>query len=423
MKASNLPFWRAWVSMWVATSILAQAQEHWPQFLGPSGNGHSLSVNLPLRWGPEDIVWKTPIHDRGFSSPVVFGKQIWMTTASADGHKLFAVCVNAQTGEILQDLHVFDVESPMPITPENTYASPTPVIEEGRVYVHFGSYGTACIDTVSGKILWTRRDLKCDHEKGAGPASSPFLFEDTLIFQADGRDLQYIIALRKETGETVWKSDRSFDFTNVSAHKRKSYGMPTVFHHGGRQQMISVGGQCLYAYDPANGRELWKMRHRGWSVAPRPVYGKGLAYVLIDRDRPELWAIRPDGSGDVTDTHIVWKVSQRMPQRATPLLVGDLLYVINRDGYLSCIDAPSGEVIWQERLEGRFSASPIHARNRLYLFNEKAVCTVIQPGRRLQILSTNSLGSDENLLASPAVLGDALILRTETHLYRIESSR
>ena len=397
-----------------------EGEDHWPQFRGPEGTGHSRANGLPRRWDANSVVWKTPIHDCGFSSPVIWDDQIWMTTAAEEGHQLFAVCVNKNTGKIIHDLHIFDVEKPQRISSENTYASPTPVIESGRVYVHYGTYGTACIDTSSGKILWARRDLNCDHEEGAGPASSLLLFGDTLVFQVDGRDVQYIIALDKKTGKTAWKTDRSVDFADIPVFKRKAYGMPTVFKYEDQQQMVSVGGQGLYSYDPRTGEELWSMRHRGWSIAPRPVYGHGHVFAIIDRDRPELWAIRPDGSGDVTDTHIAWKRRPRMPQRASPLLVGDLLYVIDRDGYLTCLDAKSGEEIWQERLKGRYSASPIHAGNRIYLFNEKGVCTVIRPARKLQILATSSLGEEEALLATPAVTGNAFIIRTEQHLYRIE---
>ena len=395
------------------------AQDQWWQFRGPEGNGHCQSAGIPVEWGEENIVWKTPIHDRGWSSPVIWGDQVWVTTASKEGHKLFAVSVNKETGEIVHDVRIFEVESPMAITLDNTYATPTPVIEEGRVYVHYGTYGTACLDTQSGEILWARDDLNCDHEKGAGPASSPTLVGDLVVFHVDGRDVQYVVALHKATGKIAWKTERSADFDKVPVNQRKAYGMPTVVPRGDREQMISVGAKALYAYDPSTGKELWKVRHRGWSIFPRPVYGHGLVFATIDRDRPELWAIRADGSGDVTDTHVAWKKSRWMPQRVSPLLVGELLFVMARSGYLTCIEARSGEQIWQQRLKGRFSASPIYAGNRLYFFNEKGVCTVIKPTREFAVLATNSLGDEEQLMASPAVDGDALFIRTADHLHRI----
>lgn len=399
------------------------AREPWSQFRGPQENGHSQSTGLPLQWDLSNVSWTAEIHDRGWSSPVIWDDQIWLTTATKDGHQLFALCVDKQSGAIVHDTLVFEVESPQAITVDNTYATPTPAIESGRVYVHYGTYGTACLDTGTGKILWTRRDLNCDHEKGAGPASSPFLHEDFLIFHVDGRDVQYVIALHKASGETAWKTARSTSFEDVPVNQRKAYGMPLLAPRGEGLQMISIGAKCLYSYEPDTGRELWKVRNRGWSVAPRPVHGDGLVFAVIDRDRPELWAIRHNGTGDVTDTHTVWKKTRRMPQRVSPILVEGRLFVMERAGYLTCLDAASGEEIWQERLKGRFSASPIFANGHLYFFNEEAVSTVIKPESQFTAVATNSLGEEETLMASPAVDTEAFYIRTETHLYKVSDNR
>lgn len=404
----------------VATNF-ARAEERWWQFRGDQGNGHTTSTGLPLTWNEKkNVSWKVSIHDRGWSSPVVWGDQVWITSATGDGHKLFAICVDKHTGKIVHDLHLFDVEKPMSISRANTYASPTPVIEEGRVYVHYGTYGTACLDTATGNVLWRRRDLNCDHEKGAGPASSPFLVGDLMVVHVDGRDVQYVIALNKSDGKTAWKTDRSIDYSKVLIHQRKAYGMSTLVPRGRNgKQLVGVAGRGVFSYDPATGKELWKARHRGWSIAPRPVYGHGLVFAIIDRDRPELWAIRPDGDGDVTDTHVVWKETKRMPPRASPLLVGDLLFLINRNGIVSCLEAKTGEVVWQERMRGNYSASPIAAKGRIYFFSEEGLCTVIKPSRKLEVLSSNAL-ADELLMASPAVDGNSFYIRTEKYLYRIQ---
>lgn len=408
----------------LAATNLTLAKEQWWQFRGPQGNGHTAATGLPLKWDEKKkVAWKTPIHDRGWSSPVIWGDQVWMTTATTDGKKLFAVCVNKNTGKVIHDLPLFEVDAPMSISRANTYASPTPTIEEGRVYVHYGTYGTACLDTKSGDVIWKRRNLNCDHEKGAGPASSPFLFGDFVIVHVDGRDVQYIIALNKSDGETAWKTDRSIDYSKVLIHQRKAYGMSIVVPRGkDGQQLVGVAGRGVFSYDPATGKELWRARHRGWSIAPRPVYGHGLVFAIIDRDRPELWAIRPDGNGDVTDSHIVWKETKRMPPRSSPLLIGDLLYLINRNGIASCFEAKTGELVWQERLKGTYSASPIAAKGRIYFFNEEGLCTVIKPSRKLEVLASNALNDDELLMATPAVDGKSFYVRTEKHLYRIQDS-
>ena len=407
----------------VASCVVIEANEQWSQFRGHYGNGIIKSTSAPINWSENtNIDWKTPIHDRGWSSPVIWNDQIWMTTATKDGNKMYAICVNKLSGKIEHDIHVFDVKSPQAITNENTYASPTPVIEEGRVYVHFGTYGTACISTKDGQILWKRRDLNCDHEIGAGPASSPFIYNNFLIFNVDGRDVQYVIALNKETGETAWKTNRSVDFSGVQVNQRKAYGTPFIIPRGNSNQMVSIGAKGVYSYDPENGKELWKAKHRGWSIAPRPVYGEGLVFTMIDRDRPEMWAINPNGSGDITETHIEWKETKRMPPRASPIIIKGLLFVVDRNGYISCIEAKTGKSIWQKRMKGRFSASPILANNLIYFFNEDTVCTIIKPTRELEIVAENKL-SDDKLMATPAFDENSIYIRTEKKLTRIVKNK
>lgn len=403
----------------VASCVVIEANEQWSQFRGHYGNGIIKSTSAPINWSENtNIDWKTPIHDRGWSSPVIWNDQIWMTTATKDGNKMYAICVNKLSGKIEHDIHVFDVKSPQAITNENTYASPTPVVEEGRVYVHFGTYGTACISTKDGQILWKRRDLNCDHEIGAGPASSPFIYNNFLIFNVDGRDVQYVIALNKKTGETAWKTNRSVNFSDVQVNQRKAYGTPFIIPRGNTNQMVSIGAKGVYSYDPENGKELWKAEHRGWSIAPRPVYGEGLVFTMIDRDRPEMWAINPNGSGDITETHVEWKETKRMPPRASPIIIKGLLFVVDRNGYISCIEAKTGKSIWQKRMKGRFSASPILANNLIYFFNEDTVCTIIKPTRQLEIVAENQL-SDDKLMATPAFDENSIYIRTEKNLTRI----
>ena len=400
--------------------ISAKAVEpSWWQFLGPHGNNYAETTELPLDWNDEQgVAWKTAIHGRGWSSPVIRENQVWMTTSSVEGKQLYAVCVDRVTGQIIHDRKIFDVSDPQKISNANTYATPTPVTDGDRVFVHFGTYGTACLNPETADIIWSRRDLKCDHETNAGPASSPTLVGENLVFHVDGRDVQYIIALSKLDGKTVWKTERSFDYSDVPVNQRKAYSMPGVIQTSTEKQMVSTAAQGVYAYD-LNGKERWRVRHKGWSVFPRPIGGHGLVFTIVDRDYPELWAIRDDGKGDVTTTHVAWKVTRGMPARCTPLLIGDLLYLVNHEGIMTCLESETGKPVWKQRLPGKYSATPIHTNERIYLFNEEAHCTIIQPGRKFQTVSENSLDSQQ-LLATPAVDSNAFIVRTAGFLYRIQ---
>ena len=394
------------------------AEEPWPQFLGPAANGACRQADLPLTWSEKkNVRWKTAIHDRGHSSPVVWGKQIWLTTAAEDGKQLYAVCVDRDSGQIVHDIRIFDVEKPEHINELNSYASPTPVVEAGRVYVHFGTYGTACLDTTSGKTLWARRDLHCNHFMG--PGSSALVYKNLLILNFDGTDVQYVVALDKQTGETVWKKNRSTDYDKVEGDRRKAYSTPTMIDVGG-PQLISCGAFAAFAYVPETGKEIWKVCYPGgFSNVSHPLYGQGLLFLNTGFDRPEIWAVRPDGHGDITPSHVVWKDKEKnLPTKPSIVLVGELLFFVNDSGIATCLEAKTGTKVWQERIRGFFSASPLASPNRIYFFDHDGKTTVIAPDRKLKILAVNQL--DDGFMASPAVTGKALILRTKTHLYRIE---
>ena len=394
------------------------AGENWPQFRGPLANGHADAQCLPLHWSEkENVVWKTAIHDLGWSSPVIWKDSVWLTTATSDGLHAFAVCVDRASGRVVRDVKVFDTEKPEHIATVNSYASPTPVIEAGRLYVHYGTYGTACLDTESGKVLWTRRDLNCDHHEG--PGSSPILWGNLLIFNVDGRDVQYVVALDKATGKTVWKTKRSVDYGPVHENSRKAFCTPIVIAADGGLQLVSPAAKAVMGYDPASGKELWKVCHGGWSVAPRPVFGHGLVFFVTDYERPELWAVRLGGSGELDASHVVWKMTKAAPCRASPLLIDDLLYTVNAGGIASCLEAETGQLVWKGRLRGNYSSSPIYADGRIYFCNERGIASVLQPGRTFTVLAVNELDGDD-LMASPAVAGKSIYLRTRTHLYRIE---
>ena len=398
-------------------SISALGGENWPQFRGPLGNGHSDAVDLPLTWSEsENVKWKTPIRGRAWSSPVVWGNQIWMTTAPEDGKQLFAICVDLDTGMIVHDVKLFDVPEPMEKHPLNSYASPTPVVEDGRVYLHFGSAGTACLDTRSGRTVWKRQGLQCDHMNG--PGGSPIVFENLLIFQLDGIDVQYVIALDKATGKTAWKTMRSTDFRDLKDEFRKAYCTPLIITDGGKTQMISVGAEAVISYDPRTGEEFWKARYNGFSNTARPVHADGLVYVFTCFLKRWMLAVGVDGSGDVTDTHIRWEVKKNVPIKPSPILVEGLIFTVDDNGVAACTDAKTGESVWRKRLGGAYSASPILALGRIYFFSQDGPATVIEAGPEFKQLAENKL--DEGFMASPAVVGKAMILRTKKALYRME---
>jgi len=408
------------LSLILAVLVAADPGDNWPEFRGPTGNGCSSAVGLPVRWSEsENVRWKTPIHGRGWSSPVVWGDQVWITTAPEDGRQAYAVAVDLGSGKIVHDVKVFDVARPQDIAPLNSYASPTPVIEAGRVYVHFGAHGTACLDTRSGKVLWTRRDLPCNHFRG--PGSSPILVGNLLVVNFDGFDYDYVAALDKATGKTVWKTDRSTDFTGVDGDLRKAFSTPTVIAVGGRRQLISAGSKAAMAYDPLTGRELWRIRFEAYSSTARPVAGAGLVFIHTGfGSAAELLAVRPDGSGDVTDSHIAWRLNKYVAYKPSSVLVDGLIYMVADNGITTCLEARSGEPLWQERLHGRFSASPIAAEGRVYFFSQEGKTTVIQAGRTFTRLAANQL--DDGFMASPAVAGRAFILRTKSRLLRVEAA-
>ena len=407
-------------------SCSAALASNWSQFRGPGGDGHADTNKVPTTWSErENVKWKSAIHGRGWSSPVVWGKQIWLTTATEDAKELFAICVDADTGKILRDMRLFEVERPQFIHQFNSPASPTPVVEDGRIYVTFGSPGTACLDTRTGRALWERRDIECNHYRGAG--SSPILYRDLLIMNFDGSDAQFIIALDKQTGKTVWRKDRSIDFKDLGPDGkpksegdfRKAFATPHVAEIDGKPLLISQGANAAYAYNPMTGDEFWRVEERtSHSGGTRPVVGHGLIFYPSGWSQGQLLAVKPGGHGDVTSTHIAWCVKKAVAKKPSLLLVDDLLYMCNDGGILTAIDATTGHELWSERISGNYSASPILANGYAYFCSEEGKTTVIRPGREFKKVAENKL--DGGFMASPAVTDNALILRTKTHLYRIE---
>jgi hypothetical protein len=420
-----------------ATAIAAE----WPEWRGPGGQGVASAAGLPVSWSATSgITWRTEIPGRGWSSPVIEGNQIWMTTAMEtpaspeeasrrlkantgdqpvtllEKVELRAVCVDRQTGHLTHNVLLFSVREPQWVHKLNSYASPTPVIEDGRLYCHFGAFGTACVDARDGRVLWTHDSLSVAHENG--PGSSPMLWKNLVIFHLDGSDRQFIAALDKATGKLAWKTDRS-GAMNTNPQLKKSYGTPIVVESAGKPLLISPAADWLYAYDPATGRELWKVAYgrTGFSISPRPVAGHGMIYMSTAFMKPEILAVKYEG---VPAAEIAWRYAKGAPNIPSPLLVGDELYFVSDGGFLTCLDAKTGAELYRERLGGDHSSSPIFADGKIYVSSREGVTTVIKPGRTFGVLAKNQLPG--KIFATPAVTDGAFYLRTDEALYRIAGS-
>jgi outer membrane protein assembly factor BamB len=381
----------------------------WPQFRGPGGQGVSDEANVPLTWSEtKNVRWKTAIPGRGWSSPVIQGDRIWLTTATEEGRSLRAIAVNVNTGAIEKNVEIFQLKSPKLLNMKNSFASPTPVLEGDRVYLHFGAYGTACI-TQSGEIVWK---TKLEYDNGQhGPGGSPIIYDDLLIVSCDGNDVQFVVALDKATGKVRWKKPRE---------GYQAYTTPLVVNLPAGDQVISPGAFQAIAYEPRTGKEIWRVKYaEGFSNVPRPVYGHGLVFICTGFQEPSLLAVQPDGHGDVTKSKIVWKLDRAIPRTPSPLLVGNELYIVTDNGIATCIDAKTGEELWRARLGGNHSASPVYAGGRIYFLSEEGESVVIAPGRKLQHLATNQI--DGPTLASMAVSHSSIFIRSQTHLYRLSN--
>lgn len=434
---------RIFVTLTVLLSItsLSPAADRWPAWRGPTGQGHSDATGLPVSWSQtENVAWKVKIPGKGWSSPVVENGQVWVTTAidrpasKEDAERrrktstnsqpltisasvsLRAVGVDLRTGELLRDVEVLTEKNPQMIHVENSYATPTPIIENGRLYCYYGPSGIACLDTRSGKVLWSNRSLRVEHENG--PGSSPVLWNNVLIVHCDGIDKQYIVAIDKNTGKVAWKTPRSGELRE-NPQMRKSYATSLVTSVNGTTQILSPAADWMYGYDPKDGRELWKLNYGelGFSNAARPVVGHGLIYVCTGYMRSQLLAIRVDDRAGEPVPTVVWRGKKQIPNVASPLVIGEEIYLASDSGIASCLDARTGKNHWTARIGKKIWASPLHADGRIYFFNRDATTTVIAAGKSFKKLSVNQLEGEQ--IATAAAVDGALILRTDHAMYCI----
>lgn len=399
--------------------------DHWPEYRGPAGDGRSDATGLPTELGEDkNVKWKVPTPGKAWSSPVIWGRQVWVTTASEDGKTLGVMCVDKDSGKVLHDQQLFTVANPQFCHKFNSYGSPTPAIEEGRVYISFGSPGLACLDTATGKVLWERRDFVCNHFRGAG--SSPILWKDLFIQPFDGSDQQYIVALDKKTGKTVWQVNRSIDYQDLGPDGkpeaegdwRKGYGTPQVVDWQGQPVLLSSGAKGHYGYEPATGKELFRLEERGChSAASRPVVADGIWYLTPGFGTKQVIALKLGGRGVLDEKSIAWREKRGAPNKPSVICDQGWLYMVDDTGIASCLDAKTGAMKWRERIGGDYSASPLLAGGNLYFFSENGAVIVVKAGPKFEKVSEGKFA--DGFMASPAVSGDALFVRTKTSLYRV----
>jgi outer membrane protein assembly factor BamB len=401
----------------VTMSLPASAAD-WTEFRGPSGQGLATAKNLPLEWTAEkNVAWKTPLPGTGWSSPVLKQGRLYLTAAvPVEGGEekdktLRTFCVDAKSGKLLWNTSVFDQAGAKAqrIHGKNSHASPTPLLDGDRIYVHFGHQGTACLDT-AGKVLWRNQELSYAANHGNG--GSPVLVDGALVFSCDGSRDPFLAALDASTGKLRWKSPRA-----STATRKFSFSTPLVITVAGKQQIISPASDSVGAFDPKTGREIWRVTYTGYSVIPRPVFGHGLLFISTSFNTPSVMAIRPGGQGDVTKTHVEWTLKKGAPHTPSLLLVGEELYMVSDRGIASCVDAKTGKPHWQERIDGNYSASPVYGDGRIYLQSEKGRGVVLAADKKFRQLAENPL--EERTLASYAVGDGALFIRTAEHLFRI----
>jgi outer membrane protein assembly factor BamB len=395
----------------------------WTQFRGPSKLGISEEPRAPREWSEgRNVRWKTPLPGEGWSSPLIANGKVWMTAALEEGRSLHALCVDFETGRLLQDVEVFRAEELPPKHRRNSYASPTGILEGDRFYVHFGALGTAALDATSGRKIWENRTLVVDHQNG--PGGSLGAHGNLLLVACDGMDRQFEVGLDKGTGREVWRSERSAKahLETLAPDRRKAYGTPWVTEVDGQPVSLTTASTRLVALDPASGRERWHLDYgSGFSNVPVPVREGNLAVICTGFMKPEIWGIRLGGaSGDVSQTHVLWKQKSGAPEESSPLLKDGRVYMVTSGGIASCLRASDGSILWKERLGRDFAASPLWAGGLVYFSDTDGVTTVIRPGDTFEVVSKNTLES--GCMASLAVVGRAFVIRTKQALYRIEEA-
>jgi outer membrane protein assembly factor BamB len=404
--------------------LIAQ-QQNWTHFRGSNLNAISESENPPVTWSEtSNIRWKTDLEGKGWSSPVVLDNQIWLTSATEDGKKMNGICLDFNTGKILFKIPLFTPDSVQNKHSINTYATPTPCLEKGFVYMHFGTFGTACASTTDGKVIWKRTDLNCNHVQG--PGSSPILYKNLLIVHLEGVDVQYIVALDKRTGKTVWKTERPANiYEPLTPIGKKAYVTPLIVDVNGKDLLISNGSAICQAFDPETGNEIWRVVQGTDSSIAMPIYENGLVYFIPGfvsspegEKYTELIAVNPSGKGDLAKTNIIWRHKIPVLQLLTPVIKSGLIYMVDTQNMLLCLDAKTGSVVYTRKMKNKHYSSPVFANGLIYFTSGKGETTVLKEGRELTVVAENKLPGE--VFATPAILRNQILLRTDKSLYCIE---
>ncbi len=413
------------ITFFVSSIQTFSQDKNWTHFRGTKMNGITESGAIPMKLDESVIKWKTEIHDKGYSSPVVYNNQIWITTGKTDGKELFAVCIDYQTGKIIYDIKVFTPDEIERRHSVNTYATPTPCIEKGFVYVHYGSMGTACINTADGSIVWKRTDFKFKNVHG--PGSSPIIYKNLLILHYEGMDVRYIVALDKSNGNVKWKTDRPAEpYEPLDAAGKLAYITPIVINIKRHDMLISNGSAICQALDPNTGKEIWRVVDGAETTIAMPFIEQGVLYwytgYMIGEDGAkytDLLAVNPDGKGDITSTNIIWKKKDETSsnQMLSPVIKDGLIYTCTTKNIMMCVEATTGKENWSTHVTSSFNASPLLINGNIWFFSVKGEILVLKPGRKYEVIAQNQM--DSGIWATPAVLRNSMILRTQNYLYRI----
>lgn len=407
---------------------------YWADRQGPTQDGvipEELSEKLPLEWDEttgKGIGWTLAIEGEGHCSPVIGGDLIWFTSATKDGKKMYVYAVNRHDGKLIHHKLIFENPDPEPLgNPMNNYAAPTCALDETGVYVHFGTYGTAKLDLQTAEKIWERRDINVSHYRG--PGSSPILYKNLIILTYDGINKQFLTALEKETGKTVWVTPRTTDYGDIlpdgsikmNGDLRKGFGTPAIMKLGGKEQMLSVGSRAAFAYEPETGKEIWTIQHDTYNAASRPVFDEqGLVVINTGSERAQLIGLKIDenSKGNLTEKKL-WVRDRRNATLASPLMLNGLVFQVTGAGVGVCVDAASGEELWSERLSpGKFVAAPIATQDKMYFISDTGAVTIVAPKREFQVISRAKF--TEGVTATPAVAEGNLYVRTKTHLVMVK---